>query len=86
MHLRTGAVAAQLAEFDAYWLGLLREHIVLGQAAGQIGPEEDPDQLAFEIDSHVLQAHLRYPPGRDTAILERARAAVRHRLGVPSGG
>lgn len=83
MHLRTGPVTARLAEFDRYWLGLLHEHLAIGQASGEIDPTADADQLVFEIESHVLQAHVRFPPRGDRAILERAARAVRHLVREP---
>jgi AcrR family transcriptional regulator len=83
MHLRPGAVASRLADFDRYWLGLIREHVVLGQAAGEIDPAIDPDQLVFEIDSHVLHAHVRFPTHGDRTVLARAGRAVRHLVGEP---
>lgn len=83
MHMRTGRVAERLGEFDAYWLGLLHEQLTLGQANGEIDPAADPGQLVFEIESHVLHAHVRFPPRGDRVILERAARAVRHLLGEP---
>jgi AcrR family transcriptional regulator len=84
MHLRPGAVASRLTEFDRYWLGLLREHVTLAQAAGEIDPAADPDQLVFAIESHVLHAHVRFPMHGDRTILERAGRAVRHAVGEPN--
>lgn len=85
MHLRPGAVTARLTEFQRYWLGLIRSNIVLAQEAGEIPADEDPDQLTFEIESHVMHAHMTFPPSGDGAVLGRARDAVRRRLGVVPG-
>jgi AcrR family transcriptional regulator len=83
MHLRPGAVQGRLADFDRYWLGLLREHVTVGQTVGDIDPAIDPDQLVFEIESHVLHAHVRFPIRGDRTVLESAARAVRHLVGEP---
>ncbi len=50
-------------------------------AAGEIDPDADVEQRAFEIDSLVLGAHSAFLLLADPADLERARRAVRARLG-----
>ncbi len=85
MHMRPGLVTERLGAFEHYWLGLLREHAVIARDTGEIAPDEDIDQLVYELESHVLHAHLAYPARGDTSALERSRRAVRHRLGVPPG-
>ena len=50
------------------------------QAEGAIDPSEDPEQLAFEIDSFLLLANAQYVVVRDPAPLDRARRAVERRL------
>jgi AcrR family transcriptional regulator len=84
MRMRPGPVTERLAEFDWYWMGLLRSDLEVAQTAGEIDASADIGQLAFEIESHVVHAHLRYPIHRDRAVLDRARDAVRRRLGVPT--
>ncbi len=83
MHLRHGAVTDRLTDFDRYWLGLLREHVVAGQSAGEIDPSTDPDQLIFAIESQVLHAHVRFPIHGDRTVLARAARAVRDLVGEP---
>lgn len=85
LRMRPGSVRDRLDEFQRWWLGLLRSDIVLGQAAGEIDPDEDPDQLVFELESHVVHAHLTFPTAGDVQVLQRARGAVRRRIGVPTG-
>ena len=43
-------------------------------------PSEDPEQLAFEIDSYLLLANAQYVVLHDPAPLDRARRAVERRL------
>lgn len=85
LRMRPSPVTVRLAEFDWYWMGLLRSNLELAQTAGEIPAGEDIADLAFEIESHVVHAHLRYPMLHDSGVLARVRRAVRHRLGVPPG-
>lgn len=85
MHMRPGPVTTTLQEFQSHWMGLLRSHAAIARDLGEVAPDEDPDQLAYELESHVVHAHLTFPATHDRAMLERSRRAVRHRLGVPDG-
>ena len=51
-----------------------------GQAEGSIDASEDPEQLAFEIDSYLLLANAQYVVVRDPTPLDRARRAIERRL------
>jgi AcrR family transcriptional regulator len=85
LRLRPGPVTRRLAEFDWFWMGLLRSNLEIAQVAGAIPADTDIADIAFEIESHVVHAHLRYPIQGESAVLARVRRAVRHRLGVPPG-
>ena len=84
MHMRPGQVTDRLDAFNTYWLGLLRTQAVVAIEAGEVPADEDPDQLVYDLESHVLHAHFAFPTGGEVE-LDRARRAVRHRLGVPPG-
>ena len=84
MHMRPGNVTARLDAFNDYWLGLLRTNAAIAIETGEVAPDEDPDQLTYDLESHVLHAHFAFPTG-GVVELDRARRAVRHRLGVPAG-
>jgi AcrR family transcriptional regulator len=84
MHMRPGPVTDRLDAFNVYWLGLLRTRVSDAIQAGEVSADEDPDQLVYDLESHVLHAHFAFPTGGEVA-LDRARRAVRHRLGVPPG-
>lgn len=85
MHMRPGIVTARLDAFNVYWLGLLRTHSVIAIENGEVAPDDDPDQLTYDLESHVPDAHFAFPRERDVDALDRSRRAVRHRLGVPAG-
>ena len=49
-------------------------------AQGELAPEIDPAQLAFETNALLVAANLAYPLFTDPRILERAHVGIRERL------
>ena len=80
---REGRVTDRLRELmggGVHWLaGLVRE----AQARGEVDPGADADQLAFEIDALLHGANAGFTLYRSDEPLERARRAIRERLGQP---
>jgi len=80
---REGRVTDRLRDLmggGMQWLaGLLRE----AQARGEVDPGADADQLAFEIDALLHGANAGFTLYRSDEPLERARRAIRERLGQP---
>jgi AcrR family transcriptional regulator len=80
---RDGRVTDRLRDLmsgGVQWLaGLLRE----AQERGEVDPAADPDQLAFEIDALLHGANASFTLYRSDEPLERARRAIRERLGQP---
>jgi AcrR family transcriptional regulator len=64
------------------WFGHLVAAAQGAQLEGQIDDDEDPVQLAFEIDAFLLLANVNYVVGRTPEPLDRARHAVRARLAL----
>jgi AcrR family transcriptional regulator len=62
------------------WFGALIRAAQDARAEGSIDASEDPEQLAFEIDSFLLLGNAQYVLAHDTAPLERARLAIDRRL------
>ncbi len=87
-----------LAEFDAPegpihddvaatqdgWLRLLAEHIRIAQGAGDLRPEVDPQQLAFELYAPLELANYLATLYRDPSLTDRGRASVRATLAAAS--
>jgi hypothetical protein len=63
-------------------MGVIAEAVREAQALGEIAPEVDPAQLAFEANALLVGANLAFPLFGDHSILERARLGVRDRLRV----
>ena len=80
---REGRVTDRLRDLmggGVQWLaGLLRE----AQARGEVDAGADVDQLAFEIDALLHGANAGFTLYRSDEPLERARRAIRERLGQP---
>jgi hypothetical protein len=51
------------------------------QQAGEIEPEVDPEQLAWELDSLLGGANSGFKSGDGVKALDRGRQAIRERLG-----
>jgi AcrR family transcriptional regulator len=98
--------AQLLAEFDAPrgpihdavvvgqqgWLGLLEQQIATAQEQGELAPEVEPQQLAFELYAPLELANYLATLYDDATIIERGRMAVRATVAgatsatSPSGG
>jgi AcrR family transcriptional regulator len=79
---REGRVRQKLQEFAADGMRALAETISDAQARGEIDPEADPEQLAFEIDALLHGANAGFLLSGDREPLERARRAIRDRLRI----
>jgi AcrR family transcriptional regulator len=77
---RAGRVREKVAIFLDGWLAGIARLAREAQAAGEL-EHEDPEQLAFELDSYLLLANNRFVLTGDPRELDRARIAIRRRLG-----
>jgi AcrR family transcriptional regulator len=80
MNVRPGPVRDDISEFVAGWLQAIEAAVRDAQSLGEIAPEVDPGQLAFETNALLVAANLAFPLFGDPRILERARVGVRERL------
>jgi AcrR family transcriptional regulator len=79
---RKGRVREKLQDLAADGMRALSETIRDAQARGEIDADLDADQLAFEIDALLHGANAGFLLSGDREPLERARRAIRDRLGV----
>ncbi|HEY0173800.1 MAG TPA: TetR/AcrR family transcriptional regulator [Pyrinomonadaceae bacterium] len=77
---RPGAVRDRVAEIMKEWLALLRRSVSEAQAAGQLGREADPAQLAFELNALEMGANWAFQLHGDRQAFARARLGVLERL------
>jgi AcrR family transcriptional regulator len=64
------------------WTALLEGQAREAQAAGDLDAEEDPAQLAFEIDAFLLLANANFVIAPEPEPMQRARRAIAHRLAL----
>ncbi len=75
-----GPVKERLRELQRIWLDILERRIAAAQAAGELDPEEDPAQLAFELNGMLNMGNSLFVLQGDAVGLERARRGFRSRL------
>jgi AcrR family transcriptional regulator len=75
-----GAVKELVTTYSRGWLERLAELVAAAQERGELDADEDPAQLAFEIDAHLLMANTAFLLGTDPRALDRARIAIGQRL------
>ena len=79
-----GAVRDAIVEQQAEWSALLAHHVRKAIDAGQLPPDTDPDELAFEIDALISASKVRYQLTEDPKVLDWAAAAIDQRLALPA--
>ena len=77
---RPGRVRDRVAAYVDGWVGHLREELVTAQRSGQIGADADVDQIVFEVQSALLLANTLFVLNGESAVFERARAAIADRI------
>lgn len=75
-----GPVRDRALALVAEWFGQLETAAREAQAEGSVKPDEDPSQIAFELDAYVLLANAQYIASGDVAALDRARNAIKRLL------
>ena len=75
-----GPVKELVTTYSRGWLERLAALVAAAQERDELDGDEDPAQLAFEIDAHLLMANTAFLLGTDPRALDRARIAIRGRL------
>src|SRR5262245_22436513 len=71
-----GPVQDRALALVAEWFGQLETAVGQAQVEGSVTSDEDPTQVAFELDAHLLLANAQYGAGGDPRTLDRARQAI----------
>ena len=79
---RRGAVHDTIAAQQRRWLELLEQQAREAQELGELAADIDPAQLAFELEALLVAANTTFILYEDTTAFQRARTAIRYRLGV----
>jgi len=82
MGTRPGPVKDRVAAFQDEFTALIRQFIVTARQQHEIGDDEDPDALTFEIGGMILAANANFVLRGDAAVPAMAKQVVRRRLGV----
>ena len=77
---RPGAVRDAVAGATAHWLDGLAAEIRLAQRLGELGADEEPEQLAFELHALVQEANWARQLLDRADAFDRARRGIRERL------
>jgi AcrR family transcriptional regulator len=77
---RPGPVRDAVLVKKAYWSYSLQRAVREAQEAGEIRPDVDAEQLAWELDSLLGGANSGFKSGEGAKALERGRRAIRERL------
>lgn len=77
---KPGPVRDAVLGKKAYWSYSIQRAVKEAQEAGEIGPDVDPEQLAWELDSLMGGANGAFKTGDGRHAIERARRAIRDRL------
>ena len=80
-----GPVRDAVLEVLHDWRMGIREHIHAARDLGELPADEDLDQLEFDILAFHSLAHAMFRMEGDGRVIDRAKRAVRLRLGVPPG-
>jgi AcrR family transcriptional regulator len=83
MGTRPGPVKEAIAAFQAGFVGLIRGFAATAIEQGELPADEDPRQLAFELNGLILATDASFVLNDDPAVLDLARQVVRRRLGLP---
>jgi AcrR family transcriptional regulator len=79
---RPGRVRDRIVEFIESWVGQLHQAVTDAQAAGEIDPAEDAEQLTFEVNAMLLMANAAYVMEPSREVLDRGRRGVARLIGA----
>ncbi len=81
---RPGPVMDRAMASLSAWRAMLEQSARDAQVEGDLSPDEDPVQLAFELNAFLLLANANYVITHERAALDRARVALDTRLAAAS--
>ena len=82
MGTRPGPVKERVVLFQTTFVDLIRGFAATAIEQGELPADEDPRQLAFELNGTILATDASFVLHDDPAVIELARRVVHRRLGV----
>lgn len=82
MGTRPGPVKERVAAFQSGFVELIRQFAATAVELRQLGADEHPDELAFELNGVILAVNVSFVLHDDRRALDIARQVVRRRLGI----
>lgn len=82
MGARPGQVHDRVSTYQQQWRDLLRDTAREARDRAELPADEDPDQVAFEVGALLAGTNIIVVLHDDNAVIERAREAIRRRLGT----
>ena len=79
---RPGPLRDAVAQTMRRWLGVLEREAAIAVEAGEMPPDRDPADVAFQLNALAAAASYGFQLWRDPAILARARRSMRRALGA----
>jgi AcrR family transcriptional regulator len=80
MSMQPGPVRDRLVQFLADWMQRLESMAREAQAEGSFSADEDPRQIAFDLEAALFLANAQYTVTRSAEPIRRARDAIDRRL------
>ena len=80
--MQPGELRDRLVAFLGDWMGRLESTVRDAQAEGAIDADEDPAQIAFEVEAALFLANAQYVVSHSSQPIEHARRAIERRVGV----
>lgn len=78
--MHEGPVKERVAAIQRSWTGHVEELVRAAQEEGSLVRDDDPAQLAFELDAYGMMGNVGFVLHDDPAYLRHARAAIERRL------
>jgi len=75
---RPGRPRERVMEVLARWLQLFTSALGEAVAGGELPPDTDIDQMAFELNAMLVRANFNWILTGEPSVLDRARAGIRH--------
>jgi AcrR family transcriptional regulator len=77
---RPGPVRDRIAEMMRSWLSYLEHAVEQAQKAGELDPQLEAHEIAFQLDAFAQSANAHFQLFRDERVFEEARRAIRDRI------